>query len=133
MEIRTLAGNVSIDETGAKNSGLPVYPGAIRRRNGAQIQLGPLHRNAGFGLSAHKYFTSAPLQTVARRYRQQLYPSFEERRGKVVIEDEGVVYVHQASLAFIFKQVNRLRIVALGHAGHLTKIALVSMGKEEPQ
>lgn len=133
VEIRTLAGNVSIDKTSRNDTGLPVYPGAIPPREGAQIQLDPLHRDGGFGLTAAKYFTSTPLQTVARWYRHELDSSFEEKQGSGVIEDEGVVYVHHADLAFISHQEDRLRIVALAREGDRTKIALVNMGKKEPQ
>lgn len=133
MQIRTLAGNISIDKTSGNYTGLPVYPGAVRHREGAQIQMDPLHRDGGFGLSAAKYFTSAPLQTVARWYRHQLNPGFQERQGNSMIEDMGVVHVSHADLAFISQQENRLRIVALGRVDGRTKIALVNMGKEQPQ
>jgi hypothetical protein len=132
VELRTPAGEVSIHKTGADNTGLPVYPGATLRPEGARIQFEPSNKEAGFGLAAASYLTPASLDQVASWYRKNLDPSFHKEKGKDTV-DIGDVNVGHADLAFVSHQENRMRIVALERRGDKTKISLVRMGRQEPQ
>jgi hypothetical protein len=132
VELHTPGGEINIRKTSQDNTGLPVYPGSVRRPDGAQVQIEPLHKEGGFGLSAATYTAPASLDTVTGWYRQRLDPTFKEQRGKATV-NIGHIDVQHADLAFVSQQEDRLRIVALEHEGDQTKITLVRMGKREPQ
>ncbi len=132
VELHTVAGNVNIEQTGQDNTGLPVYPGAARRPNGAQIDIEPSRQEGGFALSAATYLTPAAVNSVAGWYRKNLDQSFEEERGGTHVDIEHV-HVGKADLAFISHEQDQMRIVALKREGDRTKITLVRMGQKEPQ
>jgi hypothetical protein len=132
VEVRTPGGEINIQKTAQDNTGLPVYPGAVRRPDGAQIQIEPRHREGGFGLSAATYDAPAALKTVAGWYRKQLDPSFVERTGNTTV-DIGHMNFRQTDLVFMSQQEDRMRIVGLKRQGDRTKITLFRMGKKEPQ
>ena len=134
VEVSTAAGNLSVNKTTRNDTGLPVYPGAALQPEGASIQFEPLHEEGGLGLAVASYLTPDSLDQVAAWYRKSLDPSFQERRGKetATINLHGADLGH-ADLAFVSKQEDRLRVVALKHLGNQTRIALVLMGKRQPQ
>lgn len=133
VQVTTPAGEINIQQTARDDTGLPVYPGAVRRPDGAQIQIEPFHREGGFGLSAATYLAPAALDTVARWYRQKLDPNFVEGRGGGKIEVGHVVNLRKSDLSFVSQQDNRMRIVALEREGDQVKITLFRMGPKEPQ
>lgn len=132
VELRTSAGNVNIEQTGQDTTGLPVYPGAVRRPDGTQIQIEPSHGEGGLGLSAATYITPASIDTVSGWYRKNLDPSFQEQQGKTQV-DIGHMHIGEADRAFVSHEEGRVRIVALKREGGQTKITLVHMSQKEPQ
>lgn len=134
VEVRTPAGEINIQKSARDETGLPVYPGAVRQAGkGAQVQIEPLHQEGGFALSAASYVVSAKLQPVSAWYRQQLDPSFVEGKRGGVIQVGHTVYVRKSDVSFVSQQDNRVRIVALQREGDQVKIALIRMGSKEPQ
>jgi len=132
VELHTPAGEVSIHKTAEDHTGLPVYPGATLRPEGARIQFEPSHEEAGFGLAAASYMAPAKLEEVQSWYRKNLDPSFQQEKKKATVEIGGTDVEH-ADLAYVSQEGNRLRIVALERKGDQTKITLLRMGRQEPQ
>jgi hypothetical protein len=132
VELHTPAGDVSIHKTAGDNTGLPVYPGATLRPEGAQVQFEPSQQEAGFGLSAASYLSTDDFEKVSSWYRKNLDPSFQEDKNKETVRIGGTDVGH-ADLSFVSKEEDRLRIVALARRGSETKITLVRMGKQQAQ
>jgi len=132
VELHTPAGEVSIHKTAEDNTGLPVYPGATLRPEGARIQFEPSHQEAGFGLAAASYLSTDDLEKVGSWYRKNLDPSFQQDKKKATVRFGGADVGH-ADLSFVSKQEDRLRIVALERRGGETKITLVRMGRQQAQ
>jgi hypothetical protein len=132
VELHTPAGEVSIHKTAEDTTGLPVYPGATLRPEGARIQFEPSHEEAGFGLSAASYLSTDDLEKVISWYRKNLDPSFQQEKNQATVQIGGADVGH-ADIAFVSKEENRLRIVALERRGSETKITLVRMGKQQAQ
>lgn len=132
VELHTQAGEVNIQKSYEDNTGLPVYPGSTRRPEGAQIQFKPAQEEGGFALSAASYNAPVALDSVAKWYRKNLDPSFEEQTGKEAVKVGGVD-LERADLAFVSRQDDRFRIVALEHRGDQTKITLLRMGGKHAQ
>ena len=137
VQVSTPAGEISVNKTTADTTGLPVYPGAsLQPYQGAQVQFAPSREaQGGLGVNVATYLTSASLNQVAGWYRKNLDPSFKERHGtRLGFTDDGIVEMGHPSIAFVSKDDHdRSRIVALESKGDQTKIALVRVGKQEPQ
>ena len=132
VELHTPAGEVSIHKTAEDNTGLPVYPGATQRPEGARIQFEPSHQEAGYGLAAASYLSTDDLEKVGSWYRKNLGPSFQQEKNKATVQVGGADVGH-ADLAFVSKEEDRLRIVALERRSSGTEITLVRMGREQAQ
>lgn len=132
VELHTPAGEVSIHKTAEDHTGLPVFPGATPRPDGARIQFEPSHDEAGFGLAAATYMAPAKLAEVESWYRKNLDSSFQQEKNKATVQIGGADVEH-ADLAYVSKEGNRLRIVALERKGDETKITLLRMGRQQPQ
>ncbi len=137
VQVSTPAGEISVKKTTVDTTGLPVFPGATLQPKGAQVQFEPSkEEGGGVGVNVASYVTSASLNEVAAWYRKNLDPSFEERHGdRVGSTDFGVIQMGHPSIAFVSKNEahDRARIIALKPEGDQTKIALVRVGKQEPQ
>jgi hypothetical protein len=132
VQIRTPAGNVSVQKVGEDDTGLPVYPGATLRSDGANIQFRPSQQEGGVGLAAVSYISSDGFDKVSAWYRQKLDASFRIEKNQSVVQVNGV-NVGRADLAYVSHQDDRVRIVALERRGSRTQISLVRIGKQEPQ
>jgi hypothetical protein len=132
VEFHTPAGEVSIHKTAADNTGLPVYPGATLRPEGARIQFEPSREEGGFGLAAASYLSTDDLDKVESWYRKNLDPSFQQEKNKATVQVGGADVGH-ADVAFVSQAENLLRIVAIERRGNETKITLVRMGKQQAQ
>ena len=132
VELHTPAGEVSIHKSVEDNTGLPVFPGATLRPEGARIQFEPSHEEGGLGLTAASYLAPAGLDQVADWYRKNLGPNFHQAKNKATVQIGGAQVGH-ADLAFVSTEENRMRIVALERQGSETKITLLRMGRQEPQ
>lgn len=132
VQIRTPAGNVNVQKVAEDDTGLPVYPGATLRSQGANIQFQPSEREGGVGLAAVSYISTDGFDKVSAWYRGKLDASFRIEKNKSVVQVNGVD-VGRADLAYVSHQDDRVRIVALERRGGQTQISLVRIGKREPQ
>lgn len=132
VQISTPAGNLNVTKSAENDTGLPVYPGATLRDTGAQVQFQPSGNESGMGLAAASYLTPDPLDKVSDWYRRNLDRSFEVKKDQTVMRVNGID-VGRADLAYVSRQNDRVRIVALERRGSGTKIALVRIGTREAQ
>lgn len=132
VQIRTPAGSINVEKAGTNDTGLPVYPGATLRDEGARVQFNPSGENTGVGLAAVSYLSSDPLDKVSAWYRQNLDSTFELEKNQSVMQVNGMD-VGRADLAYVSHQNDRVRIVALEKRRGQTRIALVRIGKQEAQ
>jgi hypothetical protein len=132
VQIRTPAGNVNVQKVAEDDTGLPVYPGATLRSDGANIQFQPSEQEGGVGLAAVSYMSADGFDKVSAWYRQKLDASFRIEKNQSVVQVNGV-NVGRADLAYVSHQDDRVRIVALERRGSRTQISLVRIGKQEPQ
>ena len=130
VQIRTPVGEVNIQAgkgAAEERIGLPVYPGAVREKEGASVSVDVAGEKGGSVL-AQKYETPDPLDQVVEWYRKELGPDFSLEHEKVSRhkrEHEGIVFKSETE--------ERHRIVAIGRKGNVTQIALVVVTEKKPQ
>ncbi len=133
VEISTPAGQIRVNQGGAQDTGLPVYPGArTLESNGANIEIMPVE-GARVGVAASKYFTADPLDKVAGWYAERLGPGFSrEAPGRKTRRIQGVD-AGSADVAFISDNGDLVRIVSLKKRADGVEIGLARIGKQEVQ
>ena len=125
VRIQTPGGEVNIEkrEPSTERLGLPIYPGAVRQKEGASLTVRA--GEEGGSLMVQKYETPDALDRVAEWYRKELGPDFtvehERRRGT-----QGGAIVFQSNRA------EEHRLVALKREGNVTQIVLTVVKEKKP-
>ncbi|MGH9776587.1 MAG: hypothetical protein ACRD50_16775 [Candidatus Acidiferrales bacterium] len=133
VEIQTPAGSLKVNSGGSHTSGLPVYSGATPlATEGGNIEISQAN-GTGVGVAAEKYRTSDSLDQVAAWYTEHLGPSFRREKPEEAEKYSHAVSVGSADLAFVRDTGEVTQIVGLTQKADGIEIALVRIGKREPQ
>jgi hypothetical protein len=134
VEIQSPVGSIKVNQSGARSSGLPVYPGAKTSsdNDNANVELSA-GNGGGFALAVEKYDTSDDLERVTGWYAQHLGPDFHREKHGSTTKIHGVDAASDADVAFVDDHGNGARVIALTRKSDHVEIALVRVGAKETQ
>ncbi len=134
VQVSTPVGELKVSQTAARDTGLPIYPGALRVESGKNVELS-LPADQRVGVLVVQYHSSDPLDKVDAWYRARLGPEFKReesssRHASVTVK--GVDLGHE-EVSFVADHDDLVRVVALEKRGDVTQVTLVRVGTQETQ
>jgi hypothetical protein len=137
VQVSTPVGELKVSQTAARQTGLPVYPGAVRIESGKNVQL-TLPADQRVGLIVVQYHSSDSLDRVDAWYRGHLGPEFKREEGSgghvnITIKGADRVNLSQDEIAFVYDHESTVRVVALARRDGGTQITQVQAGAQETQ